>query len=179
MTMLLLDYQSSRRPLPRFGVGVLALALAVLGAIGGRYVELVEQAGALEAKAHELDRTTPDRSPAAGARGERAAKAIAQEVSQANRVLREISVPWDALFQAVEESGGKDVTLLSMEPDVEKRVARIVGEAKNMPAVLNYMRQLGKQPMLRDVYLQHHQIQQQDSEKPVRFALVAGWAGRS
>ena len=175
MSILRLDYQRTQKPLPYGGIAVLVVALAVLAAIGSRYYWLGENTNQLEARARAMKLAAPENAQAAGPRGEKGAAALALEIRQANQVLRELSVPWDALFQAVEAAGDQDVTLLSMEPDVEKQAAKIVGEAKNMTAVLNYMRQLGKQPVLHDITLQHHQIQSQDSEKPVRFTVVASW----
>jgi hypothetical protein len=41
--------------------------------------------------------------------------------------------------------------------------------------VLEYLRFLGAQPKLANVYLQSHQLQQQDPQHPVRFVLGAAW----
>jgi len=175
MSLLRLDYQRKSNPLPRLGLAVLGLALAALITIGVQYAWLLDGTGQFESRARALKLRSPEAAPAGSQRGDKGAAALALEIRQANQVLRQLSVPWDALFEAVEAAGDKDVTLISMEPDVEKQGARIIGEAKNIAAVLNYMRQLGKQPVLHDITLQHHQIQSQDSEKPVRFTVVASW----
>jgi Tfp pilus assembly protein PilN len=67
------------------------------------------------------------------------------------------------------------VALLSIESDTGKRQVKISGEAKDIESVLNYLRVLGAQPKLANVYLQSHQLQQQDPQHPVRFALGAAW----
>jgi len=179
MSLLRLDYQRTQNPLPRFGLAMLGLVLAALIGIGVEYDQLLDSTGQLEARAKTLKLKAPDAAQAGVPRGDKSAAALALEIRQANQVLRELSVPWDALFEAVEAAGDKEVTLLSMEPDVEKQGARIMGEARNMAAVLNYMRQLGKQPVLHDINLEHHQIQSQDSERPVRFTVVASWEIKS
>lgn len=174
MPVLHLDYQRVHRPLSRMGFAVLCAAICSLVAVGIWYRELLDTTDALNARERALDRAAPGRMVGMRQQGERRA-VMSQEIRQANQVLRELGTPWDALFRAVESAGGREVTLLSMEPDQDKHVARIMGEAKDVSAVLNYMRQLGRQPVLRNVYLQHHQIQRQDADKPVRFSIVAAW----
>lgn len=102
-------------------------------------------------------------------------KDLAREVADANEVLRQLSVPWESLFQAVEVSGANKVTLLALEPDVEKHLVKISGETRNFKALTHYIARLQEQPVLGAVYLQTHQVQQQDEDKPVRFSLLATW----
>lgn len=183
MSLMRLDYQLVHKPQPRFGLAVLGLVLVALLVLGFAYNRLLETTAQLEEQARALKLQAPDVARAATRAGEKggekATAAIVSEVRQANLVLRQLSVPWDTLFQAVEAASNGDVTLLSMAPDVETQGAKIIGEAKNMAAVLNYMRQLGKQPVLHDINLLHHQIQVQDSEKPIRFTLGASWENPS
>ena len=99
------------------------------------------------------------------------------EVKQANQVVRQLSLPWNALFKAVETSGGKSIALLSLEPDLQKGTVKISGEAKDFDALLEYVRQLSKREVFGSVLLQNHQIQQDIPEKPLRFSLLAHWKG--
>ena len=175
MALLMLDYQRSPRRVGRAGVLAMLLALAGLASIAVDYYAVREATAAWEAKTDALERKSSKSTPASGAHGAAESRSLALEIKHANQVLRELSVPWEAMFQAVEDAGGKDVTLLSMEPDAHKHVAKIAGEARNLTAVLNYMRQLERQQVFRDVHLQHHQIEQQDPERPVRFIVLAAW----
>ncbi|MBI4984021.1 MAG: PilN domain-containing protein [Rhodocyclales bacterium] len=52
---------------------------------------------------------------------------------------------------------------------------KIVAEARSFAAVLDYLRELQGQASLRDVMLQHHQVDAQDPEQPVRFSVTATW----
>jgi Fimbrial assembly protein (PilN) len=70
------------------------------------------------------------------------------------------------------------VALLSIESDTDKGRMKISGEAKDLQAMLDYLRFLGTQPTLAEVYLQSHQVQQQDPQRPVRFVLSADWTAR-
>lgn len=176
MSALRLDYQQ-RKPFSWGGVILLALALGVLVMSGAYYLEMIRQADDWEAKAEQIERASQQPAPDIRS-GARAAENLALEVDHANQVLRQLNVPWEGLFQAVELSGGKDVALLALEPDTENRSVKISGEAKNMAVLLNYIKQLEQRDVFGIVYLQSHQIQQQEADKPVRFALLAAWPGQ-
>ena len=44
---------------------------------------------------------------------------------------------------------------------------------------MNYMTHLQGQAVLGSVYLQNHDVQQEDPDKPVRFSLIATWQDKS
>ena len=100
---------------------------------------------------------------------------VALEIKRANEVIGQLNQPWDELFTAVETGDRKHVALLSIEPDPQKRQVKVTAEAKNLAAMLNYARSLEQQQLLTDIFLQSHQVQQQDPEKPVRFVFTATW----
>lgn len=176
MTALWLDYQRNQTS-PWAGPALLALALVALGLTGAYYLDLNEQAAAWESRLERIERGHGRQTAAAGSRG-REAEELALEVKHANEVLRQLTLPWDELFQAVESAAGKKVALLALEPDPEKRVVKISGEAKDFASLLNYIMRLEEREVFGTVYLQNHQVQQQDPEKPVRFSLLAAWRGR-
>lgn len=173
MSALRLDYQHNRAS-PWGGAILLVLALGVLLMSGAWYRELDSQAAGWEAQAARLAGPAQGQAPDARSDG-RAAENLAFEVKQANEVLRQLSLPWEGLFQAVELSGGKEVALLALEPDSANRSVKISGEAKDMAALLDYIKRLEQRDVFGTVYLQSHQVQQQDPDKPVRFALLAAW----
>ena len=171
MTQLYLDYQRSNRPFPWAGVVLLFLAMGVLALVDIYYQGLNEKIGYWESKSGQVLKAAKRQMT----NSPREISDMALEITHANDVLNQITLPWDKLFQAVEWSSGKDVALLTIEPDAEKHVVKISGEAKNIAAVLNYVRHLSEQEIFNSVYLQSHQVQEQNPEKPVRFALVAAW----
>lgn len=178
MSKLRLDYQRSIKPFPWEGVLLLVLALAVMVASGIYYRNLSVQADLLESGVEQRERAAQRQLP--GRRqGEHTTVAMALEVKRANEVLRQLSLPWYGLLQTIESAGGKDVALLGLEPDTEKRLVKISGEAKNIAAMLDYIKQLENQDLFGNVYLQSHHIQLQDPERPVRFVLVAVWRVKS
>lgn len=175
MPRLTLDYQASP-PVDRVWLATLLAAVAVLGLLLAMYVDVVYELESAIGAVNSLPTRQP-KGDAAGGRDAGAAQRLrTQEIDHARRVLHEISLPWDALFEAVEGGGGKDVALLGLEPDADKARVKIVGEARNLGATLDYLRQLQHRSALRDVFLQQHQVESQDPDKPVRFTIVAGWA---
>jgi Tfp pilus assembly protein PilN len=175
MSVLRLDYQRPMRPFPWAGTVLLAAALAVAGVLGARYAALEGELEEVEARAAALERA--GRAAAAPA-SPRDAQALAQEIKQADEVLRQLALPWESLFRAVEACDGQDVALLALEPDAAKAMVKLSGEAKNFQAVLDYVRRLEAQPVFRHADLQSHQLQQQDRERPMRFVVLAGWRVR-
>lgn len=175
MRALQLDYQRDSKPLPWLGQLLLATALTALLLLHGYYQELKQRNAIWEAKIDHIARLSSGRARAERPLSEPAARAQMLEVQQANQVLRQLTLPWNALFKAVERSAGNDVALLALEPDTQKGTVRISAEAKHLDAVLDFVRQLGTREVFTSVFLQNHQLQQQDPQKPVRFTLLAAW----
>ncbi len=100
---------------------------------------------------------------------------VVLEVKRASEIAVQLRLPWKELFASVESANTADVALLSIESDTGKRQLKISGEAKDLASMLDYVRLLGAQPKLANVYLQSHHLQQQDPQHPVRFALGADW----
>jgi hypothetical protein len=66
--------------------------------------------------------------------------------------------------------------LLSLEPNKKKQQLVISGQAKNILAALSYIEALENLPMLSQVFLQKHTVDQLDPFKPVAFTIVAKWS---
>jgi glycerol-3-phosphate cytidylyltransferase-like family protein len=99
-----------------------------------------------------------------------------EELKQVREAVNLLSTPWNALFSAVEQIDMKDVALLSIDPSIKKQRVVFNGQAKNMQAALLYIEALEALPMLSQVYLQKHNIDQQDPYKPVGFTILAQWS---
>lgn len=171
MTQLFLDYQRSNKLFPWAGTFLLLLSLGLLVLADIYYQNLSERISYWELKSGQSQKSTGRKM----GNTPREINDMSLEIKHANDVLNQITLPWDKLFQAVEWSSGKDVALLTIEPDAEKHVVKISGEAKNIEAILNYVRHLSDQEIFNSVYLQSHQVQEQNPERPVRFALTATW----
>ena len=177
MKPLHLDYQRRFRPFPILGVVLLIISLALALQIARQYLHSTQLLSTLEDKADKVERMARKHDVNLKA-DPKSREQITREVTRANEVLRRITLPWDELFRAVESASPKDVALLTMEPDSDKQLLKIVGEAKDVAAMLDYVRKLEGNAMFRMVTLQSHQVQQQDPQRPIRFALVADWKDR-
>ena len=177
MRVLRLDYQRTSKPVPWLGLGILAGALAVLALMGGYYQTLNQRIAFWESKADHIERLSRHRMHASLPLTEQATRAQILEVKQANQVVRQLTLPWNALFKAVETSGGENIALLSMEPDMQKGMVKISGEAKDLNALLTYVKQLSTRKVFGNVFLQNHKIQETDPQKPLHFSLLAYWKG--
>jgi len=171
MRALALDFKQTPRRWSVLGLVLLALGAIALGIVANEernmagQIELAESRLEVLAKRGKIKPALPVD-----------AQALQQEIRQANEILQQLALPWDALFQAVEATSEQEIALLAIQPDVGKRSVRIGGEAKDFDALLAYIMRLEQSKVLDHVYLTSHEVRTQDAEKPVRFALVANWA---
>lgn len=176
MKRLNLDF---KRQAPRIGIaGVMLLAagVAVAALMAMLASDLRDRIGAAEQKVTRLEK---EGSRRVAQRGQSANGAALQlEVRQANEILHQLALPWHGLFKAIESSNEKEVALLAVQPDMQRRVLRLSGEARNFDALLAYVARLEKNEALSQVYITQHEIRSQEPEKPVRFALVANWVDK-
>ncbi len=169
MAELNLDYQPYS-PFPWGGVVLLGVVAATLALAAIHHRRLSEQVTALEVRVEVTTVRGAQRESSARGNAE-----LALEVKNANDVLRHLGVPWESLFHALESSGNQNITLLAIEPDVEKGQVKISGEAKSFATLMSYMTHLQGQAVLGSVYLQNHDVQAEDPDKAVRFSLIATW----
>ena len=104
-----------------------------------------------------------------------AALVTPDETKQLTEAVTMLATPWDNLLVAIEQADMQEIALLSLEPNSKKQIVVLTGEAKNLPVVLQYIKQLQQTSTLAQVYLQKHSIDETDASKPVRFSLLAKW----
>lgn len=153
---------------------VLLLALAGNIAGGMYYADLGDQRAAA---AHAAVRR--DAPVAPGAADHRRAAEQQAELARGNDTVRGVNVPWDEVFGALEAASSADVSLLAFDPTPEKKMIKLTAEARSMDAALLYLRALAAQPSFASVSLQSHQVQQDDSNHPVRILVLLEWRRRS
>lgn len=157
----------------------IGLALALGGGITAvaalhDYVDTSQRVAAWEAKLEEVKGMS--RRTGGGIRAAaHDPTQLRDEIRRANQVLHRIALPWDGLFSELERRRGNSISLLSLQPDLQNRVVRIAGEARNLKAMVAYVRRLGAGAALYDVRLVDHQRMEDDPQQPIRFTLVAGW----
>lgn len=103
-------------------------------------------------------------------------KELAAEWIRAMSVASDLNQPWDRLLSTLEKNEGRDVSLLTLEPDAVKHALALTAEARNFRAMLDFYRRLQAQTILQEVTLHAHQINEQDTERPIRFRIISQWA---
>jgi hypothetical protein len=173
MRVLDLDFRREDRHARWAGIALLAAGLAAAIAAGAQYSQLAEESAYAEASVRESGMVARRQPTAIRPSGD--VEKVALEMKRASDVAFALKLPWNDLFASVEAANTPNVALLAIESDTGKRQVKISGEAKDLESLLDYLRFLGAQPKLANVYLQSHQLQQQDPQHPVRFVLGADW----
>jgi hypothetical protein len=175
MRALNLDFRR-RRKAGRAGLLILAAGLAAAAAAGVQYRQLAEELAAAEAGVRAAPASAERRKMVSAAGGDM--QKVSVEYKRAAEILQQLTLPWGELFASAESAAFPEVALLGIESDTDKRRVKISGEAKNLEAVLEYLRRIAARPALAEVYLQSHDLQKQDPQRPVRFVLSAEWRVR-
>lgn len=173
MADLYLDFIRPRRPAIRAGWAVLvAGALVLTGAIAWQFAVVEPDNLARQAEVARLRQELASHEPAALKISD---TQLAAEWQKALAINGRLGTPWQNLFSMLESYVDEPVALLSIDPDIAKKDLLLTGEARNLDAVLDYVRFLKRQSMLSAVTLQSHQINKQDRDTPVRFRISATW----
>lgn len=173
MRSLDLDFQRTG-PRGRWrGLALLAAAVLVSAQLFFQYRTLNAEADRWEARNAQLARALRQSRTPPAVRADPQRTAL--EIQRARLVWQQLTLPWQALFAAVESYPGGQVALLAIQPDAQKQQVRISGEARHLAAVLDYVRYLEACPQLEQVLLQKHQLQAQEREQPIRFVVQAKW----
>ena len=173
MRGLELDYQRKPSNITLLGTIVCILAIATLVLMILQYRQLSEQSQVVETELRQIESKISSRTYNAGER--RDARTLAREIKRANKVLKMLGLKWDGVFGAVAAAHQKGVALLALAPEPDKRIVKISAEAKNFSVMLDYVKRLEEQPALGEVYLQSHNLQKRDPQRPVRFVVMADW----
>jgi len=173
MRVLNLDFRREDSQAKWPGIALLVAGIAAAIAAGTQYSQLTDESAQAEASVRHLASPARKQTTAIGPGGD--LQKVSLELKRAGDVAFQLKVPWNDLFASVEAATTPNVALLSIESDTAKRQVKISGEAKDIESVLDYLRFLGAQPKLANVYLHSHQLQQQDPQHPVRFVLGAAW----
>jgi Tfp pilus assembly protein PilN len=163
-----LDYVAAPSAPPWIGVSVLILALAVAGLLVLRYRDAQNQLAALDAASGLLN---ADRRPQRAVPKER----LEQEAKIIDAAVRQLTLPWAQMIEAVERASSSDVVVLQLQPEAQQRTLRLTAEAKNGEAMLGYVRRLGESRVLSAVYLASHQVQAEDPLRPIQFSVQASF----
>lgn len=165
-----LDYIASAPRIAWLGIAVLAVALVVAGELLLRYRDTQAELARIETAAGLVG---PARLPAPSLSRER----LDEELRDAEKVVRQLALPWGTLVLAIEQAATRDVALLQLQPDADSRIVKLTAEARNREAMFDYVRRLGAARGLREVHVVNHQVQRDDPRRPVQFSVQASMKG--
>lgn len=174
MHALLLDFYDTRRQYAWLNWLLLGIAVLAAASLAWRLVSINTEIDGLDAQRSFME-TKLQRGKHPTHLSATDALQLRAEVKDANAVLTDLSLPWDSLFEDIGAAQDAEVALLSIVPDAARRTIKISGEAKNLDAIVDYIRGLQKAKSLRAVFLQNHQVDLRSAQKPVHFTLLATW----
>jgi len=163
-----LDYIAAPHRPRWLGVSLLVLALAVAAELVVRHLETQRELAALDAAQGLLNAT---RGPRRVVPKER----LDDEAKTVDAVVRQLSVPWAQMIEAVEAASTGEVVLLQMQPEAQQRTVRLTAEAKTRESMLRYVRRLGQARTLSGVHLVSHQVQMENPSRPIQFSVQAAF----
>jgi hypothetical protein len=165
-----LDYAAPARRAPWAGLAVLAVSLAVAGVMFESYRGVGAELARLQAQS---GRAGPERREARTLSKEQ----LAAEAKSAEAVVRQLTVPWAGVVQAIEQATMREVAILQLQPDADTRSLKLVAEARQREAMFEYLRRLAAARGLSDVHIVSHQVQRDDPQRPIQFAVQASMKG--
>lgn len=101
------------------------------------------------------------------------------QIDAVNGIIDQLNIPWGQVFRAIESATPANIALLELIPDVKRHAIKGAAEAKTMQEALDYIALLGTQSFFESVVLLHHETNEQDLNKPVRFQFLASWDGNA
>jgi len=175
MRALSLDFYEDKRLQNLLGFVLLALALALAAGMFWYYSRLSSANAQLETIVDNVEsKLQLGHQPVAGNMSGNTKDVIVYY----NKIIQKLNLPWDDLFVILEEAKGENIALLGVEPNAKDAKVKLTGEAKDFKSMFDYVRALRAQPVLKNVYLLDHKIDDQNPDKPIRFTLEAAWVAK-
>lgn len=165
-----LDLDFHARPSRRTGWVLLAVAVAFFLHVSFTYRDMQERIAEAESASAPSTRPARVRPPVVPIH-------LESSYGFASGVVRQLTLPWDRLFGAVEEATSKQVALLTIQPEAQKGVLNVTGEAKDYAAILTFITRLEETKVLRNVHLVNHEVRDQDPDRPLHFTVAGFWMG--
>jgi Tfp pilus assembly protein PilN len=100
---------------------------------------------------------------------------INDETIAANAAIKEIVLPWSALFKSLESVDSADVKLFVLEPNAKQRTLHITAIALDSDSMMRYVDELTQQSILKEVVLQSQETTDISGQKAIRFVIEAAW----
>ena len=178
MPRLRLKFPDNGQSVPHIDYSILFIGLLVLAGVLLQFQQITEEVNYWTNRVEHLEKQQQKKT-APRTRGTPRVKEFSQEIRkeiiQANAILDQINLPWEALFDSIENAATEEIALLSLQPTVSSRTLRISGEAKNMSELLDFVEALERELTLENVHLLNYKIKQDNPHRPIVFLLTAAW----
>lgn len=178
MSRLKLKFPYREQSIPQVDISILLLGLLVLLVVLLQYRHITEEVNHWSSRVERLEKLQQQKNAPrtrSSSRIREFGQEIRKEVAQANTVLDQINLPWEALFDSLEHAATEEIALLSLQPNVSSRTLRISGEARNMSELLDFVESLEREPVFENVHLINYRIKQDNPHRPITFLLTAAW----
>ena len=150
-------------------LGVLLAGLAVMDD-DSRGDEMAQARAALDQARVAYQRATADKAPKPGME--------LAGFKQSGDIARRLASPWGELLDALEHADNANIALLAVEVDTERGRLQLSGEARNLQALVDYIKALDGKAGILDLRLTTQQIKEKDAQQPIEFVLESNWLRR-
>ena len=181
MYPLRLDYTNRAVLWTRQGAAWLGVGLFLVAVIGAYYGYLADETAGVTEKIDSARQLT-NRERMGKEKLTEELKTFRADIKESQAVLAQLTIPWDPLFSAVEQVGGRHsdrIALMAIHPDVGEGRVVIDGRSADFDVLLDFVTELTEFDIIRHAYLSRHQREDKDQAKPVRFFIVAEWKVRT
>ncbi len=178
MSRLRLKFPDRGQTVPRIDFSVLLIGLLLLAGVFLQFRQVTEEVNFWTHRVERLEKQQQQKAAPrtrAAPRIKEIGQEIRKEIIQANTILDQINLPWEALFDAIEQAATEEIALLSLQPNVSSLTVRIGGEARSMSELLDFVEALERESVFDKVHLLNYKIKQDNPHRPVVFLLTAAW----
>lgn len=167
-----LDFARDRRHRALLGATLLGAALALGVALSVWIAALDSALETAEQRIAAVQRR------ALGPRNAAVVTLDAEEERKLSSGLRQLTTPWGDLLGAAENAANPDVAVLSLQQEPAQNVLKLVGEARDTKAMLDYVQRVGEAKRIRSATLDNHKVVVDQPGRPLRFTVTARYAGQ-
>ena len=161
-----INFSGRRNVLPPGAIVFLLVAMLSCAAVAFEFFQVRDEYRGETATLSRSRRAAPPPATALSAR----------EIESINKAIRQLNMPWAAIFSSLEKILGENVGLLALEPEAAGRTLRIDAEAKSSDDMIDFVRALRSEAAFVSARLVRHEINENDKNRPYRFSLEAQWA---
>lgn len=177
----MLDYCARRPVITLRGVAWLLFGVLIVAAVVVSYGDALDAMDRQDAQ-RELLSDQLQRKVRAREQRVADAKRLDPELADAKAVLRQLAIPWEDVFMALEQAtrAHRDrIRVLGVQPDVDKGVVMINGESKDFDVLMDYLEKIEQSGVFTRVRLVNHQVKSDTDGRMIRFYAVGEWRATS